>query len=77
MQTLLAVVVAFGSFALVAAALMWLAMRVRRRGVGGDVMAVVDQIFRPTAHESHFEVRAQAERRTPVESPDDWRRPGR
>jgi hypothetical protein len=67
---LLPFLVAFAAFAAVAGALMWLATRVRRRGVGGDVMAVVDQIFRPTAYQSHHELRAQDERRAPTSAPD-------
>jgi hypothetical protein len=57
-------------------ALSWLAARVRRRGIGGDVMAQVDQVFRPTAHQSHHEIQAQAERGVTMTSPDeDHRRP--
>ena len=70
MSQLLAFLAVFAAFVAVAGALMWLATRVRRRGVGGDVMAIVDQVFRPTAHQSHYELRAQEERRAPASAPD-------
>ena len=70
MSQFLPFLVAFAAFAAVAGALMWLATRVRRRGVGGDVMAVVDDVFRPTAKQSHFEIQAQQERRAPTSAPD-------
>jgi hypothetical protein len=70
MSQLLPFVAAFAAFAAVAGGLMWLATRVRRRGVGGDVMAVVDDVFRPTAHQSHYELQAQDERRAPMSAPD-------
>ena len=54
--------------------LTWLGGRVRRRGIGGDVMAQVDQVFRPTAHQSHYEIRAEAERGVGHTSPDRDRR---
>jgi len=63
-------VAVFVAFAAVAAALMFLAGRVRRRGVGGDVMAVVDEVFRPTANQSHYEIQAQQDRRAPSSAPD-------
>ncbi|WP_326613312.1 hypothetical protein [Streptomyces scopuliridis] len=34
-------------------------------------MASYDEAFYGTAHESHYEIQAQAERKTPVPSPDD------
>ena len=56
-------------------ALHWLATRVRRRGIGADVMAEIDQVFRPTAHQSHHEIRAQSERGVTMTSPDDDHEP--
>ena len=50
--------------------LTWLATRVRCRGVGGEVMAVVDQVFRPTQHQSFYEIRTQDARRPPMSAPD-------
>lgn len=60
----------------------WLASRVRRRGLAGGAMgaalASYEEAFRITAHESHVEIRAQAERKAPILLPDDhWgRSPG-
>ncbi|MGV9691764.1 hypothetical protein ACWDUX_21975 [Streptomyces sp. NPDC003444] len=51
-----------------------LAVVVRRRGTAGAAigaaMAAHDEAFRVTAHESYHEIRAQAERKAPVLSPD-------
>ncbi|MFF0449114.1 hypothetical protein ACFYT4_22360 [Streptomyces sp. NPDC004609] len=59
----------------------WLASHVRRRGVAGaaitSALASYDEAFRVTAHESHHEIRAQAERKAPVLSPDDQWTPDR
>jgi hypothetical protein len=52
-------------------ALVWLAARVRRRGIGGGVMAPVDQILRPTAFDSRIEIEQQEERMMPMPSPED------
>ncbi|MDT7839710.1 hypothetical protein [Streptomyces justiciae] len=57
----------------------WLASRIRRRGLAGGAMSAAlasyEEAFRITAHESHVEIAAQAERRAPLLSPDDhWRR---
>ena len=51
----------------------WLASRARRRGTAGaaiaGAMAAYDQAFHGTAHDSHVEVQAQAERKAPIPSP--------
>jgi hypothetical protein len=58
----------------------WLASRIRRRGMARDALQVFtgayDTMYRPTAEESHYEIQAQAERKSPFASPDDapWRR---
>ncbi len=57
----------------------WLASRIRRRGLAGGAMSAAlasyEEAFRITAHESYVEVRAQAERKAPILSPDDhWER---
>ncbi|MDO0930301.1 hypothetical protein QQY66_00700 [Streptomyces sp. DG2A-72] len=60
----------------------WLALRMRRRGLTGGAMSAAlasyEEAFRITAHEAHVEIRAQAERKAPVLSPDaHWgRSPG-
>jgi hypothetical protein len=59
----------------------WLASLARRRGVAGTAiraaMAAHDEAFRVTAYDSHHEIQAQAERKTPMVSPDDPWRPSR
>jgi hypothetical protein len=56
------------------AGLVWLGVRVRRRGVGGDVMGPFEEIWRPTAHRSRLEIQVREERVVPRPPPDDkWR----
>jgi hypothetical protein len=69
-MTALAFALLLVAFVGVLAALMWLAARVRRRGIGGDAMAVIEQVYRPTAYQSHAEIRQQAEQRGPLPSPE-------
>jgi hypothetical protein len=66
-----AVLVVAVALAAVVGALLWLAARVRRRGIGANVMAAVDEVWRPTAHQSYYEIRAQSERGVATRSPDD------
>ncbi|MER5892158.1 hypothetical protein [Streptomyces sp. NPDC001876] len=68
-----------GALAAVLGFFTWLASRVRRRGVAGAAisaaMASYDEAFRVTAHDAHYEIQAQAERKVPLLSPDEpWRR---
>lgn len=53
----------------------WLASVARRRGVAGAAITAAlashDEAFRVTAHEAHYEIQAQADRKTPIESPDN------
>ncbi|MFE4668107.1 hypothetical protein ACFRI7_33825 [Streptomyces sp. NPDC056716] len=79
MDALLPFLVATAFFATVAGLFACLAVRIRRRGLGGGAMgaalASYEEAFRVTAHESHIEIRAQAERKAPLLSPDGhWRR---
>lgn len=66
--------VTVGVLAAVMGGFAWLAARVRRRGLAGTAvraaLASYDEAFHATAHESHYELRAQAERRVPAPSPD-------
>ena len=71
MEELWAVLIVAVALVAVVAALLWLAARVRRRGIGGNVMAAVDEVWRPTAHQSYYEIRAQSERGVATQSPDD------
>jgi hypothetical protein len=67
-----AVAIGFGA---VLAALVWLARRVRRRGVGGGIMGPLDELYHPAAHRSRVEIQGYEERVVPMPSPDDpWRR---
>jgi hypothetical protein len=68
---LFAIVVLGGGLAAVVAALGWLAARVRRRAIGGGIMAPIDEIFRPTAHHARIEIEVQDERMVPMPSPED------
>ncbi|MFJ6573581.1 hypothetical protein ACIQNU_39905 [Streptomyces sp. NPDC091292] len=57
----------------------WLAVHVRRRGTAGAgitaALASYDEAFRTTAHQAHYEIQAQADRKSPLLSPDDhWGR---
>ncbi|GAB2812719.1 hypothetical protein [Streptomyces daliensis] len=71
-----------GGLAAVLGFFTWLAARVRRRGLAGGAMSAAlasyEEAFRTTAHASHVEIRAQAERKAPLLSPDGhWgRSPG-
>ncbi|MFF7209460.1 hypothetical protein ACFZAU_02860 [Streptomyces sp. NPDC008238] len=67
--------------AVVMGAFAWLARMIRRRGVAGHAvtaaLASYEEAFRVTSYEAHQEIRTQAERKLPVESPDDPWRPAR
>ncbi len=83
MDAFLPFLIAVVGFAVALVPFVWLGVRIRRRGAGGGAMsgalAAYDEAFRATAHASYVEIRAQAERRAPLLSPDDhWARsPGR
>jgi hypothetical protein len=68
MTDLLIVLGLLAAFALVVAALWWLAVRVRRRG-GGDVLGPFDELWHPAAHRPGIEVQEQPDRRTPAPTP--------
>ncbi|MFC9459302.1 hypothetical protein [Streptomyces sp. NPDC056983] len=74
--TLLAI---FGGFAVVLSGFVWLAFHIRRRGTAGAAagaaLAAWEEAYRVTSHESYYEIAAQAERQTPVLSPDGHWRP--
>ncbi|MYY03308.1 MULTISPECIES: hypothetical protein [unclassified Streptomyces] len=78
MDQFLPLLVCVGVLATVMGFLGWVAVSVRRRGGAGAAMqaamASYDEAFRATAHESYYEIRAQADRKAPMASPDDpWR----
>lgn len=63
-----------GLAAVVAAALggfVWLAARVRRSGVGAQVMGPIDQLYRPAAHQFRQESRTGEKMAAPLPSADD------
>lgn len=69
-----------GALIAVMGLLTWFKGVVRRRGPAGSAMrgalAAYEEAMRVTSHDSHHEVRAEADRRAPVGSPGDPRRPG-
>jgi len=51
--------------------LLWLAARVRRRGVGRELMGPVDLLYRPHTHEINIEMQTQEERMVETPSPGE------
>jgi len=47
------------------------AARARRHGISGSMMGPFDEMWRPTAAESHVELQIQAERKKPLPAPED------
>jgi hypothetical protein len=68
-----AVLLVVGCLAGVLALLAWRGSRVRRRGVGGDVMGPFDEIWHPAAHRFRAEIKVYEERVVPPRSgePED------
>ncbi|GAA1927831.1 hypothetical protein [Streptantibioticus ferralitis] len=79
MDVFLPLLAVFGGFIAVLSGLTWLAVRARRPGAGGSAvgaaLAAWEEAYRVTSHESHHEIKAQAERQVPVLSPDGHWRP--
>jgi len=48
-----------------------LGRRARRRGIGGSLMAPLEEIWDPRAHRTHIEVQVLAEREAPAPAPGD------
>jgi hypothetical protein len=69
-QVLLLLEVA-GVLLLVPAGYAWLGRRARRRGIGGSLMAPLEEIWDPRAHRTHIEVQVLAERASPAPAPGD------
>ncbi|WFF00992.1 hypothetical protein [Micromonospora sp. WMMD964] len=55
--------------------LTWLAVRVRRRGIGGEVMGPFEEIWHPAAHRSRAEIRVQEARSVPMPPQGGRKRP--
>jgi hypothetical protein len=51
----------------------WLGRRARRRGIGGSVLAPLEEIWDPGAHRTNIEIQVLAEREAPA--PGDKRNP--
>jgi hypothetical protein len=50
----------------------WLGRRARRRGIGGSVLAPLEEVWDPVTYRTNIEVRVQAERRhLPASVPGD------
>jgi hypothetical protein len=49
----------------------WLGARARRRGIGGSVLAPLEEVWDPVAHRTNIEIQVQAEAEAPAPSPDD------
>jgi hypothetical protein len=48
-----------------------LGARARRRGIGGSVLAPLEEVWDPIAHRTNIEIQVQAEMEAPAPSPDD------
>ncbi|HEY3559239.1 MAG TPA: hypothetical protein VGL05_17330 [Kribbella sp.] len=70
----MAYLVFLGGLAVVLAGLTWFASWARRHGRGSGVagaVAAYEEAYRTTAHQSHYEQRRQADRKSETGSPDD------
>ena len=74
MTEVLTIVAFFAGFGLVSVALVWLARRVRRRGIGGGLMGPVDELWRPDTHRLRQEIEMHEQRTLPVPAPEDRNR---
>ncbi|MGP3971130.1 hypothetical protein [Streptomyces sp. 6N223] len=79
MDQLVPLMVITGCLLAALALLSWFAARVRRRGTARDAFQVItgvtDMMYQPSAQESHHEIQAQAERKSPFSTPGagPWR----
>ncbi|OLR94377.1 hypothetical protein [Actinokineospora bangkokensis] len=71
MTALAAPLIVLTLFATVLAGLPWLASRVRRRGVGSEVLGPFEEMWHPAAVRTRVEVQAQEERPAPTPNPGD------
>ncbi|GAA3657192.1 hypothetical protein [Streptomyces iranensis] len=80
MSDLLPYLIVTGVLAALMGFLGWVASLARRRGATGAALRAAlashDEAFRVTAYDSHQEIRAQAERKAPILSPDGQWTPG-
>jgi hypothetical protein len=78
MSQLLSFLALLGALAVVMGFFAWLASVVRRRGLAGAgiraALASYEEAFKVTSHDSHYEIQAQAEAKSPTGAPGDpWR----
>lgn len=66
MDNVLISLVFAGCVAAVLGILWWLAARVRRRGIGGEVMGPFEEMWHPAAHRFRAEIRVQETRTVPM-----------
>lgn len=67
----MAVLVLVGALVGVPAFVAWLGIRIRRRGIGGDLMGPLDLIYNPGAHRFRPEIRTYEERTVPLPAAED------
>ncbi len=67
----MAIVSVVGSLAAILGLLAWLAARVRRRGIGDNVLGPFEEIWHPAAHRYRAEVKVHEERLVPMPSAGD------
>jgi hypothetical protein len=61
----------FAGLAATMAALVWLARRVRRRGIGGGLMGPIDEMWHPSAHRFRLEIETHEQRMMPMSPAED------
>ncbi|MFE9192327.1 hypothetical protein ACFYL6_22265 [Micromonospora sp. NPDC007208] len=66
MDEVLTFVVFAGCVAAVLGILWWLASRVRRRGIGGEVLGPFEEMWHPAAHRFRAEILVQETRTVPT-----------
>ncbi|WBB75053.1 hypothetical protein O7602_05865 [Micromonospora sp. WMMD1128] len=76
MDELLAIALVAGCLTTVLVFLAWLAARVRRRGIGDNVMGPFEEIWHPAAHRFRAEIRVHDERVVPLPSAGDPKQRG-
>jgi hypothetical protein len=70
---LLAMLLVAATLAVVLGCLTLLARRIRRRGLGGGLMSVAEEIYLPSARRSRQEIQAEV-RQAPSPGDPPWRR---
>lgn len=74
MDEVVPLLVMIAALAVVMGLFTWLAVVARRREALSAALASYNEAYQGTAHQAYHEIRAQAERRVPVLSPDGaWR----